>query len=65
MTETNKEVVLAYAENNMNAVQTAKNAHFHLNTVNRNLDKVLERTGLNPRVFYDLVELVRIIKEGA
>lgn len=64
MNEVDRMVILAYAANNMNARAAAKGLfmcgpafHYHLN-------QIKAETGLNPRNFYDLVELVRRAKDA-
>ena len=60
MTPIEKEIVLAYAKNNMNACKTAREVHYHHNNVKYHLSKIHDKYGLDPRVFYDLVKLVEI-----
>lgn len=64
MTEIDRKVILSYAANDMNARAAAKELfmcgpafHYHLN-------QIKTETGLNPRCFYDLVELVRRAKDA-
>ena len=59
MTERDIEIILGYAENNMNVSETARKMFFHRNTLEYHLDKVKKKTGLDPRKFYDLLELVK------
>lgn len=56
-------VVLAYAENNMVVTDTARALFMHRNTVQYHLDVTLEKTGLSPMKFYDLVKLVKKLKK--
>ena len=58
ITKRDKEVIIAYAENNMNASETARNIFMSRNSVVYHLDRVKKITKLNPCWFYDLVELV-------
>lgn len=53
-------VVRAYADCNMNASAAARVVHMHINNVEYHLEKVKRLTGLNPKCFYDLVELMRV-----
>jgi carbohydrate diacid regulator len=64
LTDLDIQVVLAFAENNMNASKTSKSLFFHRNTVIYHLDKVKRNTGLDPFRFYDLMELILCLKEG-
>lgn len=53
-----------YAERcNMNVTDVARAIFTHRNTVLYHLNKVKQQTGLDPRRFYDLVELVKIAQE--
>ena len=64
MTKKEKEILLAYAENNMNTVKAARSIYCHHNTICYHLTKIKEKYGLDPRKFYDLVELLETIKGG-
>ena len=56
-------IVIAMANHNMNVTDVARAIFAHRNTVLYHLDKVKRQTGLDPRRFYDLVELVKIRDE--
>ena len=56
-------VVLAYADNNMNVVETGRKLFMHRNTIQYHLDVAGKKTGLSPMRFYDLVKLVGMLKE--
>lgn len=56
-------IVIAMANRNMNVTDVARAIFAHRNTVLYHLDKVKQQTGLDPRRFYDLVELVRMAQE--
>ena len=65
-TTLNKEdahIVVAMANHNMNVTDVARAIFAHRNTVLYHLDKVKRQTGLDPRRFYDLVELVKMAQE--
>lgn len=47
----------------MNIGEVSRQLFMHRNTVTYHLDKVKRQTGLDPRRFYDLVELVKIAQE--
>ena len=63
LTDDDIRVVLAFAENNMNAAETGQKLFLHRNTVRYHLESVGKKTGLNPLKFYDLVKLVRRLKK--
>lgn len=56
------EILKAYADHDMNAVQTAKGLYMHSNTLKYHLEKIHRETGLNPNKFNDLRELLE--REG-
>lgn len=60
LTAVEVEVLMAFADNNMNVSETGRQHYRHRNTVRYHLDKVIERTGLNPYNFYDLVQLLKL-----
>lgn len=47
----------------MNVGEVSRQLFMHRNTVTYHLDKVKRQTGLDPRRFYDLVELVKMAQE--
>ena len=64
MNKEDAHIVVAMANHNMNATDVARAIFVHRNTVLYHLDKVKRQTGLDPRRFYDLVELVKMAQEG-
>ena len=62
MKQAGKEVILAYADSNMNAYETARRLYRSSNSVLYQLQKVKEETGLDPRNFHELVKLVEMVK---
>lgn len=63
MTREQAEIIVAFANHNMNASATARVLYYHPNTLGYHLDKIKHDTGLNPRRFMDLVELLRMAQE--
>lgn len=60
-----KKILLAYAENSMRAKWAAKQLDIHFNVVYNRLNRIWDKTGLDPHNFYDLVGLVQTIeREG-
>lgn len=64
LTETDKEIILAYADNDMNASETGKKLFMSTKSVQYHLDKIKQKTGFDPRKFYGLVKLIYEIKKG-
>lgn len=58
------ELIQTYAACDMNVVQTAKKVFVCRNTVHYHFDKVKKRTGLDPRTFSGLTELLSRIERG-
>ena len=63
MNKEDAHIVVAMANHNMNVTDVARAIFAHRNTVLYHLNKVKQETGLDPRRFYDLVELVKIAQE--
>lgn len=61
LTDTDIQVVLAFAENDMNASKTARKVFLNKSSVKYHLERVGAKTGLSPLKFYDLVKLVGIL----
>lgn len=64
LTDIDVQVILGFADNNMNVSETSRSLFMHRNTVVYHLDKVKRKTGLDPLNFYDLMELVLVLKDG-
>jgi sugar diacid utilization regulator len=62
LTETQARIVLALALNGMRASTAADALHYGRTTVTYYLNQIRERTGLNPRDFYDLQKLVKMAR---
>ena len=65
ITPTDKDVLLAYADCDMNAKQTSREIHMNSHNVDYHLDKVKRVSGIDPRTFYGLAELLEQIREGS
>lgn len=63
MSETDKQVILSLADNNMNITKTSKVLFMHRNTAVYHLGRVKKITGLDPMNFYHLHKLVEMIRE--
>lgn len=58
--EKDKRIILALAENSMRAKSAAKQLRLHWNTVYYRMSRIYDKTGLDPRNFYDLHKLVEL-----
>lgn len=52
-------IVKELASCNMNVTKAGFNLGYHYSTITYHLDRIEARTGLNPRNFYDLIELLK------
>lgn len=59
LTETDKKIIKAYADNDMKRNNTAAALFYNPNTVDYHITRIHKKTGLNPRKFYDLNELLK------
>ena len=60
LTDTQKEIIRAFAESGMNRTEASRQLFKHYNTVYYQLIRIKEKTGLNPWDFFDLHELLRM-----
>ena len=60
LTDTDKDILISFAENNMSASETARKQYLHRNTIVYHLERVKSKTGLNPFNFYQLVQLMEL-----
>ena len=60
LTKQQAEIILAYAESNMNAVATGRKVCMSESNVSYYLSQIWKQTGKNPKRFYDLCCLVGI-----
>lgn len=61
LSETAKEILLAYAENNMSARAVSTKLFRDYNGVAYHLNRIKKKTGLDPRNFFDLCKLVSAV----
>lgn len=64
MNELDVKVILALADAGMNIAETARNLYAHRNTVVNRINKIARKTKLDPLNFYELHELVQMVKRG-
>ena len=63
MTEFQKEVIRALADNNMNVNRTGKQLYTHRNNIYYHTKKICAETGKNPLCFRDLCELLQAVSQ--
>lgn len=64
LSDTQKKVALEMAECDMVASEVARKINCNRNNVDYHCARIFEITGLNPKCFYDLVELVEMLRDG-
>lgn len=62
LTDLQRNAVIAFAEAGMSAGKAAKATHYHYHTITHHLTAVKNRTGLDPRDFFDLQKLYAMAK---
>lgn len=58
-----REIIMALAKNDLKVEAVAKEVYRSRSGVLYIVDKIKKKTGLNPLCFYELVELVKEVKE--
>ena len=65
MSRVDVEIIESFARNGMKIQRVADDVKYDPRVVRYHLEKVHRLTGLNPRDFYDLYELIQILKGDA
>ncbi len=58
LTTADKRVIVAYAKNDMNCNRAGDELHYNHTSIHYHLNRIREKTGLDPRKFYDLIKLL-------
>ena len=64
ITESDLLVLRGYANNNMNAKQTAHNIFYSRRMVHYHLNAIKNKTGKDPKNFFQLQELLQMFEKG-
>ena len=59
LTEDDISVMQAYADCNMKAARTAEYLRYSSSAVNYHLNRIQDKTGIDPRTFWGLTELLK------
>ena len=59
-----RSIIIAMADHNMNISVVADELHYNRNTICYHINKIIRKFGLNPRKFYDLCQLMKLVKAG-
>jgi len=62
--EQDRAIIREVAEQNLNLSAAARALRLNRSAVDWRLDLILRETGLDPRKFYDLCELLDLLREG-
>ena len=65
LSENQKDIIKAFADCNMKIAETARKMFFCRSTIEYQLERVKDKTGLDPCKFHDLNKLLSIIERGA
>lgn len=58
-----KDIILSLARNDMRVTYAEKEMYMSLGSLRYHINKIKEKTGLDPKKFYELIELVKEVKE--
>ena len=61
LSDLQKDMIVCFAKSSMNIAETARLMYRHYNTVVYQIGVIKERTGLDPRNFFDLVKLINLV----
>lgn len=64
LTEQDRQIIRELAEQDMNVSSVARELRLSPETVRWNVGRIARVTGLDPRRFYDLCELLDLLREG-
>lgn len=64
LTEQDRDIIRELAEQDMNVSRAARALNLSPETVRWNIGRIARVTGLDPRRFYDLCELLDLMREG-
>jgi DNA-binding PucR family transcriptional regulator len=62
LSETRMNIILALADHRMNVTDAASATNMHRNSIIYNVERIRQTTGKDPLDFYDLYELVQMVK---
>ena len=61
LSQSEKTIIKEYADSNMNIAETARNLHHSRELINETMSTIEMRTGMDPKKFYDLAELIKVV----
>ena len=63
LTKKEARMIVAMAQCDMTVYAAADKVYYHKNTLLYHFEKIRKKTGLNPRNFFDLIELYSMARE--
>lgn len=60
MKDIDRDIIRGLADNNLNVTHTAKAIYMSRRNLFRRIERIEKQTGLNPRKFWDLIELMKM-----
>lgn len=63
MNETERLIIREMAKCNMNISEVSRNLSYHRNSIVYHIEKIIEKTNLDCRKFYDLMKLLDMNKK--
>ena len=65
LTPIREKIILTLADSKMNMSETGRRLYLHQHSVVYNIKRIKDITGKDPLNFYDLYDLVQMVKGGA
>lgn len=59
-----RSIIIAMADHSMNVNAVADTLHYSRNNICYHIEKITCKFGLNPRKFYELCQLMKLVKAG-
>ena len=61
LTEQQKSIIRSMCDNNLSISAVARDLNYHRNAIMYHVERIQKITGLNPKRYYDLMELEKMI----
>lgn len=63
LSEKEREIIRLLAKYNLRVASVARRMHYQHHSIGYHVDKIKNKTGLDPTNFYDMIKLLKIIGE--
>ena len=64
LSQTDIDIIRSLAKNGLNRSSASRELHYANQTVAYHVDRIKEVTGMDPRDFYDMIKLLKMVGEG-